>query len=117
MHPMKILNKGEQLYREGMGERQTERKRESQGCGPIHTANPIRRPSPKKATRNATQIIHRDDASLMKSICDSAIGEPNTDCFNVSWRGVDTAHDTLVIALEEYADEGEGLYGEIELLG
>lgn len=98
-----------------MGERQIDR--ESQGCGPIHTANSIRGPTTNKATRDATHIIHRDYSSLMKSVRDSAIGEPNTDCFNISWRGVDTAHHTLVIAFEEYADEGEGLYGQVELLG
>jgi hypothetical protein len=53
----------------------------------------------------------------MKSIRDSAVGKPYADCFNISWRGVNTAHNTLVIAFEEYADEREGLYGEVELLG
>lgn len=100
-----------------MGEGQVERKRENKRCRPVYTANPIRHPAPTKATRNATHIVHRDDSSLMKSIRDIAVGESNADCFNVSWRGVDTAHHTLVIAFEEYADEGEGLYGEVEPFG
>lgn len=97
--------------------RHRERGRESQACGPIYTANPIRRPTPNKAARNATHIVHRYDASLVKSIRYSAVGESNADRFNISWRGVDTAHNTLVISFEEDADEREGLYGEVELLG
>lgn len=90
---------------------------ESRGYKPVHAANPIRRPTPTKATRNATYIVHRNDASLVKSIRDSAVGAANADCLNISGRGVDTAHNTLIIAFEEYADEGKGLYGEVKLLG
>lgn len=100
-----------------MGNKDTGRNRVCLRHGPVYTANSIRCPAPGKASRNTTHVVHRDDTSLMKSIRDSAVGEPNADPFNISWRGVDTAHNTLVIAFEEDANEGECLYGGVELLG
>ena len=81
---------------------------------PIDAANSIGSPAASKTPNNTTQVIHRDDSSLMDFVRDSAIWETNANLLDIPWGSVDAAHDTLVIALEENANQGKSLDGDIE---
>lgn len=50
----------------------------------------------------------------MDGIRDRAVGRSNANSGVIVGRGVDAAHDTLVIALEEDADKRERLDGDVE---
>lgn len=67
----------------------------------IDPANAVSQPAASKATEDASEIVNTDDAALVGSVGYSAIGFANANLSHVVGRGVDAAHDALVISFEE----------------
>lgn len=81
----------------------------------IDPSDPVGKPTAAEAPEDRAQIIYTDDAALVGGVGDRPICPTDANLCHVGWRGVDTAHDTLVIALEEDRDERENLDGHVQL--
>lgn len=82
---------------------------------PVDTPDPICRPTTSKTTHNTTEVVNGNNASLVDIVRHLAVRQANADLFDVLGGGIDTTHDTLVVSLEEYADERKCLDGDIQL--
>ena len=83
---------------------------------PVDSANPICCPSASETANNTPQVIDGDDTALVDGVGDMASRRVAYANFSyVSRRGVHASHDTLVVAFEEYANEGKCLNSKVEL--
>lgn len=56
-----------------------------------------------------------DNTTLFCCLGHSSISETDADFCNVSGRGIDASHHTLVVSLKENGDERKCLDGDVEL--
>lgn len=102
----------------------------------VDSSDTIGCPSTNEATNDGTEIVLQiqislqslsfmkgfrgpthdtNDTSLLGGIGHGTIGGTDVDFSNVVRRGIDTAHDTLIISFEEDRDQSKRLDGDVEL--
>jgi len=81
----------------------------------VDAADPVGQPSAREAAKDGSEVVHADNASLVRLVGHRAVGQTNAHLLDIPGGGIDASHDALVIALEEDGDEGEGLDGDVEL--